>query len=60
MSGVATRALAADDRGQKTGRRSIGRVERGGSPEGAQELVRASQGPGREGKSTAETIRRKL
>lgn len=51
MPGVATRALLTDDRGEATGRRSIGCVERGGGPEGAQEPIRAPQGPGREGKS---------
>lgn len=49
MSGVATRAVAAHDRGETAGGRPERRVQRGGGAEGAEESVRTSQGARRKG-----------
>lgn len=45
VPGVPTRALAADDGGQAAGSVSVGGVQRGRGPQGAQVAVRAPQGP---------------
>lgn len=50
VSGVATRAVAAHDRGEAAGGRPERSVQRGGGAEGAEEPVRASQGARRKGK----------
>lgn len=46
MPGIQTRALLEDDGGEATGGRAVGRVERGGGPEGVEKSLRTSQSAG--------------
>lgn len=50
MFSIAARKIVEDDRCEKTGCRTVRGVQRGGSSEGVEKLVRASQGVRREGK----------
>lgn len=54
VPGVASRAQPEDDRGEKAGAVTGGRLQRGGGPEGLEVSVRASQSSGREGEGEAE------
>ncbi len=51
MSGVAPRAVSENDRRQAASAESRRCVFGGGSSQGVEVLVRASQGPGRKGKN---------
>lgn len=49
MPGLPARALAPHDRGEEAGPVPGGRVQRGGSPQSTQVLIRAPQSSGRKG-----------
>ena len=53
VPGVAARAVPEDDGGEAAGPVPLGRLQRGGGPQGAEVAVREPQGPGREGKTFA-------